>query len=63
MSHLLVLTFLNTNLLPFATVLILTAVSIISELDSTKNIEAITVDIHRNMIARKRRVDHFFSFT
>ena len=62
MSHLLALTFSNINVLPFATVLILTAVSIISELDSTKNIEAITVDIHRNMIAQKRMVDHFFSF-
>jgi hypothetical protein len=37
-------------ILPFPTVLILTAVSIVLELDSTKNIEAITVDVHRNII-------------
>ena len=47
--------------LPFDTVSILTVVSIVLELDSTKNIEAITVDVHRNMIPRKRMVDHFFS--
>ena len=60
MSHLIALT-LSMNILPFNTDSILTVVSIVLELDSTKYIEAITIDVHRNMIPRNRIFDHFFS--
>ena len=47
-------------ILPFPTVLILTAVSIVLELDSTKNIETITIDEHKNNMPPKKMVHHFF---
>ena len=53
--------FLSQNVLPSTIVLILTSDSIVLELASPKNIDAMIVDVHKNRNRPRRTADNFFT--